>query len=56
MMYINPIWGWRRSEVYILILPAFAVSSEVITTSPGSHLFGQGSMVMALQRQVPGAL
>ena len=32
MMYVNLIWAWGHPEVYILILPAFGVFSEVIST------------------------
>src|SRR3984885_3969 len=47
MMYINLIWGWGHPEVYILILPAFGVFSEVIATFSNKPLFGYRSMVMA---------
>jgi cytochrome o ubiquinol oxidase subunit 1 len=47
MMYINLIWGWGHPEVYILILPAFGIFSEVIATFSGKPLFGYRSMVMA---------
>ena len=47
MMYINLIWGWGHPEVYILILPAFGVFSEVIATFSGKPLFGYRSMIMA---------
>jgi cytochrome o ubiquinol oxidase subunit 1 len=47
MMYINLIWGWGHPEVYILVLPAFGVFSEVIATFSGKPLFGYRSMVMA---------
>src|SRR5579871_3138921 len=47
MMYINLIWIWGHPEVYILILPAFGVFSEVIATFSGKPLFGYRSMVMA---------
>jgi cytochrome o ubiquinol oxidase subunit 1 len=47
MMYINLIWLWGHPEVYILILPAFGVFSEVIATFSGKPLFGYRSMVMA---------
>jgi cytochrome o ubiquinol oxidase subunit I len=47
MMYINLIWGWGHPEVYILILPAFGVFSEVISTFADKPLFGYRSMVIA---------
>ena len=47
MMFMNLIWGWGHPEVYILILPAFGVFSEVISTFSGKPLFGYRSMVMA---------
>ncbi len=47
MMYVNLIWAWGHPEVYILILPAFGVFSEVITTFSGKPLFGYRSMVAA---------
>src|ERR1700726_2875960 len=47
MMYINLIWIWGHPEVYILVLPAFGVFSEVIATFSGKPLFGYRSMVMA---------
>ena len=47
MMYINLIWAWGHPEVYILILPAFGIFSEVIATFSGKPLFGYRSMVVA---------
>jgi cytochrome o ubiquinol oxidase subunit 1 len=47
MMYINLIWAWGHPEVYILILPAFGVFSEVISTFSGKPLFGYRSMIAA---------
>src|SRR5579863_292470 len=47
MMYVNLIWGWGHPEVYILILPAFGVFSEVIATFSSKPLFGYRSMVLA---------
>jgi cytochrome o ubiquinol oxidase subunit I len=48
MMYINLIWAWGHPEVYILILPAFGIFSEVVATFSGKRLFGYKSMVWAI--------
>ncbi|MFD1881199.1 cytochrome o ubiquinol oxidase subunit I [Paracoccus pacificus] len=47
MLYINLIWIWGHPEVYILVLPAFGVFSEVAATFCGKRLFGYNSMVYA---------
>ena len=47
MMYFNLIWAWGHPEVYILILPAFGVMSEVVSTFSKKPLFGYRSMVLA---------
>jgi len=47
MMYVNLIWIWGHPEVYILILPAFGIFSEVVSTFSGKKLFGYTSMVYA---------
>src|ERR1700753_3620312 len=43
MMFVNLIWVWGHPEVYILVLPAFGVFSEVIATFSGKPLFGYRS-------------
>ena len=48
MMYVNLIWAWGHPEVYILVLPAFGVFSEVVATFSKKKLFGYTSMVIAL--------
>ena len=48
MMYVNLIWAWGHPEVYILILPAFGVYSEIVATFARKRLFGYTSMVWAL--------
>lgn len=48
MMYVNLIWAWGHPEVYILVLPAFGIFSEVVATFSGKRLFGYKSMVAAL--------
>lgn len=48
MMYINLIWAWGHPEVYILILPAFGIFSEVVATFSHKRLFGYDSMVWAI--------
>ncbi|MDP9044013.1 MAG: cytochrome o ubiquinol oxidase subunit I [Pseudomonadota bacterium] len=47
MMFMNLIWAWGHPEVYILILPAFGIFSEVVSTFSGKPLFGYRSMVSA---------
>jgi cytochrome o ubiquinol oxidase subunit 1 len=47
MMFMNLIWAWGHPEVYILILPAFGVFSEVVSTFSSKPLFGYRSMVAA---------
>jgi len=47
MMFMNLIWAWGHPEVYILVLPAFGIFSEVVATFSGKPLFGYRSMVLA---------
>ncbi|CVI56712.1 cytochrome o ubiquinol oxidase subunit I [Agrobacterium leguminum] len=47
MMYVNLIWIWGHPEVYILVLPAFGVFSEIVSTFSNKRLFGYASMVYA---------
>jgi cytochrome o ubiquinol oxidase subunit 1 len=48
MMYVNLIWAWGHPEVYILVLPAFGIYSEIVSTFSRKRLFGYKSMVFAL--------
>ncbi len=48
MMYVNLIWAWGHPEVYILVLPAFGVFSEIVPTFSRKALFGYRSMVWAI--------
>ena len=47
MMYVNLFWAWGHPEVYIVMLPAFGVFSEVISTFSRKPLFGYSMMVYA---------
>ena len=47
MMFMNLIWAWGHPEVYILVLPAFGIYSEIVPTFSGKPLFGYRSMVLA---------
>ncbi len=47
MMYINMIWIWGHPEVYILVLPAFGIFSEIFSTYSHKRLFGYTTMVWA---------
>jgi cytochrome o ubiquinol oxidase subunit I len=46
-MYVNLFWIWGHPEVYIVILPAFGIFSEVVATFSGKRLFGYRSLVYA---------
>lgn len=56
MMYTNLIWMWGHPEVYILVLPAYGVFSEIVSTfsrkriaNYTSNVFGMiGVSVLAL--------
>lgn len=47
MMFTNLFWIWGHPEVYIVILPAFGIYSEVTATFSRKALFGYTSMVYA---------
>ncbi len=48
MMYWNLIWMWGHPEVYILVIPAFGMFSEIVSTFSQKRLTGYYSMVWAL--------
>lgn len=48
MMYVNLIWAWGHPEVYILVIPAFGIFSEIVATYARKRLFGYTTMVAAL--------
>ena len=47
MNYANLFWLFGHPEVYILILPAFGVYSEVVSTFSIKELYGYTSLVLA---------
>ena len=47
MLWNNLFWMWGHPEVYIVILPAFSVFSEVVATFSRKRLFGYTSLVYA---------
>ena len=47
MNYANLFWLFGHPEVYILILPAFGVYSEVVSTFSTKELYGYTSLVIA---------
>jgi len=47
MLYLSMIWTWGHPEVYILVIPAFGVFSEVTSTFSRKPLFGYNTMVYA---------
>ncbi|WP_174613027.1 cytochrome aa3 quinol oxidase subunit I [Virgibacillus ihumii] len=48
MMWANLFWMWGHPEVYIVILPAFGIFSEVIATFARKRLFGYNVMVWSI--------
>ncbi len=47
MLWNNLFWMWGHPEVYIVILPAFGIFSEVVATFSRKRLFGYLSLVYA---------
>ena len=47
MVYLNLLWAWGHPEVYILVLPAFGIYSEVVATFSKKPLFCYKTMVWA---------
>ncbi len=48
MLWANLFWVWGHPEVYILILPAFGIFSEIISTFSRKNLYGYHSMVWSM--------
>ncbi|MCF8566756.1 cytochrome aa3 quinol oxidase subunit I [Alicyclobacillus tolerans] len=48
MMFVNMFWVWGHPEVYIVVLPAFGIFSEVVSTFSKKRTFGYSSMVASL--------
>ncbi len=48
MMYTNLIWMWGHPEVYVLVLPAFGVFSEVVSTFSRKPIASYWSAVLGM--------
>lgn len=48
MMYVNLFWLFGHPEVYIVVLPAFGIFSEVVATYARKPLFGYSAMVLSV--------
>jgi len=48
MMYTNLIWMWGHPEVYILMLPAFGIFSEVVSTYSRKSIASYWSAVFGM--------
>jgi len=46
--YVSLFWMWGHPEIYILLLPAFGIYSEVVATFSGKGLFAYESLVYAI--------
>jgi len=47
MLYANMFWMFGHPEVYVLILPAYGVYSEIAATFSGKRIYGYTSLVVA---------
>ncbi|MCJ8014003.1 cytochrome aa3 quinol oxidase subunit I [Paenibacillus sp. KQZ6P-2] len=48
MLWANLFWVWGHPEVYIVVLPAFGIFSDVISTFSKRNLYGYKSMVVSM--------
>lgn len=48
MLWANLFWVWGHPEVYIVILPAFGIYSDIISTFAKKNLYGYKSMVISM--------
>ncbi|CAH8767720.1 cytochrome aa3 quinol oxidase subunit I [Paenibacillus dendritiformis] len=48
MLWANLFWVWGHPEVYIVVLPAFGIYSEIISTFSRKNLYGYKSMVFSM--------
>lgn len=48
MLWANLFWLWGHPEVYIVVLPAFGMFSEVISTFSRKTLYGYKSMIISI--------
>ncbi|MCE5170268.1 cytochrome aa3 quinol oxidase subunit I [Paenibacillus profundus] len=48
MLWANLFWVWGHPEVYIVVLPAFGIYSEIISTFSRKNLYGYKSMVVSM--------
>lgn len=47
MLYVNLIWSWGHPEVYILMIPAFGVYSEIVSVFSQKRLYSYKTAVWA---------
>jgi cytochrome o ubiquinol oxidase subunit 1 len=48
MMYTNLIWMWGHPEVYILVLPAYGVFSEIVSTFSRKRIASYTSNILGM--------
>ncbi|GAB6991623.1 cytochrome aa3 quinol oxidase subunit I [Paenibacillus pini] len=48
MLWANLFWVWGHPEVYIVVLPAFGIFSDIISTFSKKNLYGYKSMVVSM--------
>jgi len=48
MLWVNYVWIFGHPEVYVLVVPAFGIMSEIVPVFSSKRLFGYAAMIWAM--------